>query len=72
MIDRWCLFQRRCDARAKKGNGSSISVVEFGQVYRFQQEWERSASLALRAGKTEAINAYVWSTTGSGRAARRR
>jgi hypothetical protein len=33
--------------------------VEFGQVYRFREEWERRASLALRAGKTAALTVYA-------------
>jgi conjugative relaxase-like TrwC/TraI family protein len=33
--------------------------VEFGQVYRFREEWERPASLALRAGRTDALAAYA-------------
>ena len=36
-----------------------VPSVEFGQVYRFQADWERPASLALRAGKPEAIEAYT-------------
>jgi conjugative relaxase-like TrwC/TraI family protein len=36
-----------------------LPTVEFGQVYRFREEWEGPASLALRAGKTDAITAYA-------------
>lgn len=36
-----------------------LPTVEFGQVYRFHADWERPASLLLRAGDTKAIDVYA-------------
>jgi len=36
-----------------------LPCVEFGQVYRFHEHWERPASLGLRAGRPEALTAYA-------------
>ncbi len=40
-------------ALARAGHG-----VELDQIHRFSQPWERQASLALRHGKAEALDAY--------------
>ena len=33
-------------------------TIELGRVHRFTEPWERDASLALRAGDTDALNVY--------------
>ena len=39
--------------------GARSDVAELTEIHRFTHEWERVASLELRAGSLEAINAYA-------------